>query len=156
MKQIFYLLVFSLISFSSTAKVTDFSGTWNLNKDKSTLNEQFSLAPSQLVLSQDKEIIAVERHSNFQGQEYTITDKFTLDGKECINNGWMETKKKSTTSWSADEKSLTIHSKIPMQDSGEMTIAETFQMDENTLKIVVSVSSSLGDVKETYLFEKQK
>ncbi len=156
MKQIFYLLVFSMISFSSMGEVTDFSGTWNLNKAKSTLNDQFSMAPNQLILTQDAAVFAVERHASFQGQDFTINDKFTLDGKECINAGWQDMEKKSTAEWSADEKSLIISSKIMMQDGGELKITETFQTEENNLKITVSASSSYGDVTETYLFDKQK
>ncbi|MBW8331498.1 MAG: hypothetical protein K0M40_05745 [Prolixibacteraceae bacterium] len=155
MKQILYVLVFSLISVSSMGEVVDFSGTWNLNKSKSTLNEQFSMAPNQIILIQNNDGLAVEKHGSFQDQDYTMTDKFTLDGKECINAGWMDTEKKSTAVWSADEKSLIITSKIPMQDGGEMTINETYQTEENNLKVVVKVSSSFGDVTETYLFEKQ-
>jgi hypothetical protein len=154
MKQIFYLLVFSLISISSMGEVVDFSGTWNLNKSKSTLNDQFSMAPNQIILTQNNDGLAVERHGSFQDQDYTISDKFTLDGKECINAGWMDTEKKSTAVWSADKKSLTITSKISMQDGGEMTINETYQKEENNLKMVVSVSSSFGDSTETYVFEK--
>lgn len=155
MKQILYVLVFSLISVSSMGEVVDFSGTWNLNKSKSTLNDQFSMAPNQIILIQNNDGLAVEKHGSFQDQDYTMTDKFTLDGKECINAGWMDTEKKSTAVWSADEKSLIITSKIPMQDGGEMTINETYQTEENNLKVVVKVSSSFGDVTETYLFEKQ-
>ena len=155
MKQILYVLVFSLISVSSMGEVVDFSGTWNLNKSKSTLNDQFSMAPNQIILIQNNDGLAVEKHGSFQDQDYTMTDKFTLDGKECINAGWMDTEKKSTAVWSADEKTLTITSKIPMQDGGEMTINETYQTEENNLKVVVKVSSSFGDVTETYLFEKQ-
>jgi hypothetical protein len=154
MKQIFYLLVFSLISISSMGEVVDFSGTWNLNKSKSTLNDQFSMAPNQIILTQNNDGLAVERHGSFQDQDYTISDKFTLDGKECINAGWMDTEKKSTAVWSADKKSLTITSKISMQDGGEMTINETYQKEENNLKMVVSVSSSFGESTETYVFEK--
>lgn len=154
MKQIFYLLIFSLISISSMGEVVDFSGTWNLNKSKSTLNDQFSMAPNQIILIQNNDGLAVERHGSFQDQGYTISDKFTLDGKECINAGWMDTEKKSTAVWSADQKSLTITSKIAMQDGGEMTINETYQKEENNLKMVVSVSSSFGDSTETYVFEK--
>lgn len=155
MKQILYLLVFSMISFSSMGEVTDFSGTWNLNKSKSTLNDQFSMAPNQIILIQNSDGLAVEKHGSFQDQDYTISDKFTLDGKECINAGWMDTEKKSTAVWSDDEKSLTITSKVPMQDGGELKITETFQTEENNLKITVSASSSYGDVTETYVFEKQ-
>lgn len=155
MKKIFYLLVLSLISISSMGKVVDLSGTWNLNKTKSTLNDQFSMAPSQMTLIQDANVLAVERHSNFQGQEFTINDKLSLDGKECINDGWQDTKKKSVAVWSPDEKSLTVTTKIPMQDGGEMTITEIYQMEENSLKVAVSASSSFGDLTETYLFDKQ-
>lgn len=155
MKKIFYLLVLSLISFSSMGKVVDFSGTWNLNKTKSTLNEQFSMAPSLMILAQASDVLNLEKHSTFQDQEFTIKDKLTLDGKECINDGWQDSKKKSVAVWSSDEKSLTVTSKIPMQDGGEMTIIETYQMAETNLKVVVSVSSSFGDVTETYLFDKQ-
>jgi hypothetical protein len=104
---------------------------------------------------QDMELLGVERHSRFQDQDFTIKDKFTLDGKECINDGWQNTQKKSVAVWSADEKSLTITTKIPMQDGGEMTITENYQLEENNLKITASVSSSFGEVKETYLFDKQ-
>lgn len=136
-------------------KGVDFSGTWNLNKPKSTLNDQFSMAPSQIIIAQELDVLTVERHSSFQGQEFTINDKFTLDGKECINDGWQNTQKKSTVVWSDDETSLTITTKIPMQDGGEMTIIETYSLAENSLKITASASSSFGDISETYLFDKQ-
>jgi hypothetical protein len=155
MKQIFYLLVFSLITISSMGKGTDFSGKWNLDKSKSTLNAEFSMAPTQMILVQNQDVLTVEKHSSFQDQEFVTNDKLTLDGKECINNGWRDTKKKSTVAWSADEKALTITSKIPMGDNGEMTIIETYQMEENNLKVVSRVSSSFGEASETYLFNKQ-
>lgn len=79
-KQIFYLLVFSLISISSMGAVVDFSGKWNLNKAKSTLNDQFSMTPNQLILTQNNDGLAVEKHGSFQDKDYTISDKFTLDG----------------------------------------------------------------------------
>jgi hypothetical protein len=155
MKKILYFLAMSLISITSMGKVVDFSGTWNLNKPKSTLNDQFSMAPSQMILIQNTDVLEVERHSNFQGQDFTFKDKLTLDGKECINAGWQDIKKKSTAVWSSDEKSLTVTTKISMQDGGEMTINETYQIEENSLKIVVSASSSFGELAETYLFDKQ-
>lgn len=155
MKKILYLLVFSLITLTSMAKVTDFSGTWNLNKAKSTLNEQFSMAPSQIILLQGDATLDVEKHATWQDQEFTIKDKFTLDGKECINNGWQDSKKTSTAVWSPDEKILTITSKLPMQDGNEMTIVEIYQLQDNNLKLDVSANSSFGEMKETYLFDKQ-
>lgn len=155
MKKIFYLLVLFLFSISSMAKQVDLSGTWNLNKEKSTLNEQFSMAPGKMVLSQTSDSLNVEKHSEFQGQEYTIKDRFALDGKECINKGWMDSKKTSTLAWSEDGNTLTVSSKVPMQDGGEVSIKETYQIEENRLKVVVSASSSMGEMTETYVLDKQ-
>lgn len=155
MKKIIYLLGFFLISLSSMAKGADFSGTWNLNKAKSTLNEQFSMAPSQLILLQSAEVLDVEKHASWQDQEFTINDKFTLDGKECINKGWQDSKKTSTAVWSADENTLTITSKLPMQDGNEMTIVEIYQLQDDNLKLDVTANSSYGELKETYFFDKQ-
>lgn len=154
MKKFFYLLVFSLISVSSMGKVVDFSGTWNLNKSKSIINDEFSMAPNKLILAQDKNVLAVESHENFEDEDITTNKKFILDGKECINDGWEDSKEKSVAVWSADEKSLTITTKITMQD-GEMTTIETYQLEGNYLKIVVKTSSSFGDSTETLLFDKQ-
>ncbi|MGE5426782.1 MAG: hypothetical protein ACM3O8_02730 [Methylococcaceae bacterium] len=155
MKKILYLLIFSLLTFTSMAKVADFSGTWNLNKEKSTLNEQFSMAPSQIILQQSADVLDVEKHASWQDQEFTINDKFTLDGKECINKGWQDSQKTSVAVWSTDEKTLTITSKMPMQDGNEMTIVEIYQMQDNNLKLEVSANSSFGEMKETFLFDKQ-
>lgn len=155
MKKIAYLLVFSLITLTSMAKGPDFSGTWKLNKTKSTLNEQFSMAPSQIIIQQGADVLNVEKHSTFQDQEFTTKDKFTLDGKECINDGWQDSKKTSTAVWSADEKILIITSKIPMQDGNEIKITENYQMDGENLKLAVTSSSSFGDMSETFLFDKQ-
>ena len=99
---------------------TNFSGTWELSKDKSKLNEQFSMAPVKLVLTQDGNNLTIERHSEFQGNTFTSESKHTLDGKENINTGWQDTKFTSFSKWDDAKKVLTISSKIPMQDGGEM------------------------------------
>lgn len=144
-------LLFCVSLFSAAS---DFSGIWNLNKSKSTLNSEFSMAPKQIVIKQVENSFEITRHSSFQGQDYSMTDKLTLDGKECINPGWMDTEKKSTVAKSDEGKTLTIKHKIPMQDGGEMTISEVYQFVESSLKVVISASSSFGDLTETYIFEK--
>lgn len=155
MKKILYLIVFSLISVSSMAVVPDFTGTWNLNKGKSTLNDQYSMAPHQLILAQTADVLDVEKHATWQDQPYTIKDKLTLDGKESINPGWQDSQKKSTAVWSDDQKVLTVTSKIPMQDGNEMVIIETYQKEADNLKVMVTATSSFGEMSETYLFDKQ-
>lgn len=155
MKKILYLIVFSLISVTSMGAVPDFSGTWNLNKEKSTLSDQYSMAPHQLILAQTADVLNVEKHATWQDQPYTIKNKLTLDGKECINPGWQDSQKKSTAVWSDDQKVLTVTSKIPMQDGNEMVIIETYQKEADNLKVMVTASSSFGEMSETYYFDKQ-
>lgn len=155
MKKFLYLIACSLISITTLAAVPDFSGTWNLNKEKSTLNDQYSMAPRQLILTQSTDVLNIEKHATWQDQEYTIKDKLTLDGKESINPGWQDSQKKSTAVWSDDQKVLTVSSKIPMQDGNEITLVETYQMEADNLKVMITASSSYGEMSETYLFDKQ-
>lgn len=154
MKKTFFLFAAILFSIVGSAQI-DFSGSWKLNASKSKLGDQFSMAPKEIIVVQKGNDMTMERHAEFQGQEFTINDKFTLDGKECINNGMMDTKKKSTAVWEADKKSLKISSKIPMQDGGEFTLTEVYKMDGESMVIQSDASSSYGDMSETQVYDKK-
>lgn len=148
------LTILALFIFSSASAV-DFSGNWKLNSDKSKLSDQYSMAPKEIIIVQSGNNLDMERHASVQDQDFTIKDKFTLDGKECINPGWRDTVKKSTAEWSEDKSSLKITTKFPMGDNGEMTIVEVLKMDGNNLVIETSASSSYGERSETMVFDKQ-
>ena len=152
MKKLFFLAVAILFSIVVSAQI-DFSGSWKLNKSKSKLGDQFSMAPKEIIISQKGNDMSVEKHSEWQGQEFTINDKFTLDGKECINAGWMDSKKKSTVDWASDNKSLKITTKFPMQDGGEMKVTEVFKLESGTLVIQSDASSSFGEFSETQVYD---
>jgi len=154
MKKAFFFLAAIAVSITVSAQV-DLSGSWKLNSSKSKLGEQFSMAPKEIILAQKGNDLIVERHSEWQGQEFTTNDKFTLDGKECVNPGMMDTQKKSTAIWTADKKSLKITSKIPMQDGGEISITEVYKMDGGNMVIEMNSTSSWGDMAETQVFEKK-
>ena len=156
MKKFIYLLAFSMLSIATMGEGINFSGTWKLNNEKSILFEQFSLAPTQLIVIQTADTIMVEKHGNFQGTDYVTKEKFSLDGKECFNPGMMpDSKKTSTAAWSEDGKILTISTKMPTQDQGEATMKEVYRMEEPNLKIELSAASSMGEMSETYLLDKQ-
>jgi len=133
---------------------TNLTGTWVLNKTKSKLSAEFSIAPKDMTVVQKGNDLSYEKHSEWQGQEFTISDKFTLDGKECVNKGWMDTEKKSTAEWSDDKKSVKITSKIPMQNE-TMTVIEVYKMEDGNLVLESKASSSYGDLEETQVFEKK-
>lgn len=154
MKAIFFFSILLFASLFTMAQV-DFSGNWKINTSKSTLNAEFSMAPSEVIITQSDSILTIERHSSFQGESLTFTDKIYLDGKESINAGWMDSKKKSVAVWSDDKASLKISTKIPMDGGDEISLTETYLFDGGMLKIVSASSSSWGESTETYLFDKQ-
>jgi hypothetical protein len=154
MKKTFTFLAAVLISITVSAQI-DLSGSWKLNSSKSKLGEQFSMAPKEIIVVQKGNNLSVERHLEWQGQEFTTNDKFTLDGKECINAGMMDTQKKSTVVWAPDKKSLKITSKIPMQDGGEISITEVYKMDGANMVIEMNSTSSFGDMAETQVYDKK-
>ncbi len=155
MKKIKFLLAALMITSVATAQAVNFSGNWKLNTSKSKLNDQFTMAPKEIILIQNGNDLNSERHVSFQDQDMTLKDKYTLDGKECINPGWQDTQKKSTAVWSDDNKSLKITTKIPMNDGSEMVINEVYKMDGDNLVIESNSSSSYGDRSETMVFDKQ-
>ena len=155
MKKIIYILALVMISSAVIGQKVDFSGTWNINREQSELGDQFSMAPNSIVVEQTKKELSIQRNSSFQGQDYTYTDKFTLDGEECENLGMMDMLKKSTVVWNEDKKSLKINTTIEMQDGSEMTIIEDLSMDGDHLVLNTSASSSWGDMAEVFVFDKE-
>ena len=96
MKKIAFIFASILISSIAAAQVADFAGTWKLNTTKSKLGAEFSMAPKEIIITQNTNELNVEKHSSFQDQVFITKDKFTLDGKECINTGFQDSQKKST------------------------------------------------------------
>jgi len=155
MKKILLLTVSFALTAALSAQSVNFSGTWQLNTEKSQLNFDFSLAPKEIIITQEGNNLTVEKHANFQGQDYTSVDKFTLDGAECINPGFMESQKKSTATWSDDKTILTIVSKMNVGDAGDVTITEIYKMDGVNLVLDSTASSSYGDLHEVMVFNKK-
>ena len=155
MKKPLYLLVLAFLATTSYGQKVDFSGNWKINKEKSELADQFSMAPHDIILVQEDNLLSAEKHSTWQDQERTTNDKYTLDGQECENPGWRDSIKKSTAVWTDDHKVLKISTKIPMRDGGEMSIIEEYKMEGDNLVIVSSRSSSFGDSSEKFVFDKQ-
>jgi hypothetical protein len=155
MKKFIYLIAMVLISSAAIGQKADFSGTWKINREKSQLGDQFSMAPNSIVVEHNKKKMSLQRNSSWQGQDYSYTDKFTLDGEECENIGMMDMVKKSTVVWNDDKKSLKITTKIEMQDGTDMTIIENLAMDGENLVMETSASSSYGDMSEVFVFDKE-
>jgi hypothetical protein len=155
MKKVVFIFASILISSIAAGQVADFAGTWKLNSTKSKLGTEFSMAPKEIIITQGANELNVEKHSSFQDQEFVTKDKFTLDGKECVNVGWQDSQKKSTLTWSGDKKSLKCISKLAIGDGNEMVITEVYKKDGGNLVIESSSASSFGDMAETMVYDKQ-
>ena len=155
MKKMMFFLMTMSISLLVSAQATDFSGKWKLNSSKSKLSAEFSMAPKELIIVQNGNDFAVERHSSFQDRDFTVNDKFTLDGKECINKGWRDSEKKSTVAVSEDKKSIKITTIFAMGNNGNMTMIESYSMDGKNMVVATNASSSFGERAETMVFDKE-
>jgi hypothetical protein len=139
----------------------NFSGNWALNESKSKFGDaQFRMAASVLTVKQEGNTLSIDRTLNSpDGQEMKMTGKYTMDGKECENAGFMESKTKSTVKWSTDNKSITIASSTVFNmngDSMEMKGSEIWTLDgDKTLKIETSNTMPDGEMKTSLVYDKK-
>lgn len=146
---------------SAQTGTINFSGTWALNESKSKFGDSpFRMAASILTVKQEGNNLSTERTQNSpDGQEMKMTGKYTMDGKECENAGFMDSKTKSTVKWSADGKSITIASSTIFNMNGdnmEMKASETWMLEgDKTLKIETTNSMPDGEMKTSLVYDKK-
>jgi len=156
------MLSFLMISGKSFAQKPNFSGTFKLNESKSNTGQGPMRPAFELVVTQDVNSLAIQRKSKGRDGEDRVQNlKYTLDGKECENQGFMNSVSKSIVSWSADQKTLTINTTTVMDRDGEKmemksTEAWSLSADGSTLSLEVNRTSPNGDVKQTLVYDKAK
>jgi len=150
------LLIFASFTISAFAQNPDLSGKWKLNDTKSKLASEFSFAPKSLTITQEANLMTVERVSDFQGQEFTSKSTYTLDGKESKNAGFQGMENVSVAQWSDDGQSLSIVTTIETQN-GEMHIRGVYSMEDGNLAVVNGMEGGpMGDREpEKWVFDKQ-
>ena len=163
-KRILSIILFgALLSFSANlfAQKANFSGNWTFNEGKSQLGEgRFRSPASKLTIVQKDSTLNMERTvKRMDGEESTLNEKFTFDGKVCENTGFMNNVKKSTLAWSADNKTLTISSSSVFERDGntmeiKSTEVITISDDGKTLTINTTNTSPRGERKQTLVYDK--
>jgi len=114
----------------------NFAGTWAFNESKSNLGDggNFRTA-SQITVTQDGTTLTAARvRTNQDGEAMTTTEKFTLDGKESVNETGRGPSKTIVT-WAADGKTLNF------------AITRTFDMNGESMTMKSSEAWSLTDAK---------
>ena len=133
----------------------DFSGTWTLNEEKSTMPQGGGggqrMGGRNFTVAQEANLLTQTR----TGQDGTSrVTKYTLDGKESVNT-FGEFESKSTASWSGDGKTLTIVTKSNFNGNERTSTAVWSLTDVKTLSIVSTRQGQDGEVKTTMVYDKQ-
>ncbi len=144
------------------AKKVKFTGTWALNESKSDFGEYGRMmASNKLIIIQKRKTLSIERFSTGpSGEEYNVVENYTLDGVECENPIFEQSKKKSTVTWSDDKQSLTINSRLELEFEGQEMIIDTIEIlslndDGNTLVIKATAITDYGDMKVEFIYDLQ-
>jgi len=160
---ILFVSIFLLSSASAFAQKSDFSGAWTYTESKSKLPESgFRMIATKITVTQNDLTLNIERVSkNRDGDERITKEVITLDGKECENVVYQDRKRKSTATWSADGKSLTINSVMTFERNGEtmeMKSSEVWSLaeDKNSLTLESTSNGRNGEVKATLVYDKVK
>jgi hypothetical protein len=138
---------------------TNFSGTWAFSEAKSNLGDAGFRGASKLTITQDGNDLSVARdRTNQNGELVTTTDKYTLDGKECVNTSGRGPSK-SIVTWSADGKSLNFAVTRTFERDGQTTEVKSSEVwsltDASTLSLQSTMNFQGEERKTTYVYDKK-
>ena len=153
MKNFVFIIALAFLSATAYGQKPNFSGDWKLNEDKSELGYEFSLAPKAMKVEHTKKTLDMTSVSEFDGQDYESKSHYTLDGEVCENTGFMESVTKSTANFDKKTKSLKIVTDGTFQDM-DYTHTQIMTMKEGNLVVDSEIASDMGEMVETFVFEK--
>ena len=153
--------LFSLpVKMNAQGSNPNFSGSWAFNESKSNLGEggNFRRA-SQMAVTQTGNNLSVDRVRNNQnGETTTTTEKFTLDGKESVNDSGRGPSKAIVT-WSADGKALNFAITRTFDRNGETTVMKSSEVwtltDASTLSVLSTFVMQDQERKTTLVYDKK-
>lgn len=153
-KKFLVLLVAPVLFFSFSIKqvAVNFSGEWKLNESKSDMGQFANIVPRKIKITQTNDSITIAKTAlSFQGDEYTVSETLSFDGKETKSSvppG--NSTRTASAKWSDDGKTLTVPFTFMLDFNGQTTEikgSETWSLsdDGKNLTLQSSSSSSFGD-----------
>jgi hypothetical protein len=165
--------VILLICGGSINAQENFSGKWAFNESKSTLGQPaggggggqgmrggMRMGASEMNITQQGNNLSVERtRQGRDGAPTVTTEKFDLAGK-ATENQMMNNTRKSTVTWSADKKVMTISSTMTMNMQGqtrEMTTREIWKLTDGGKALTIETINNTpnGEMKTTLFYDKK-
>lgn len=159
------------LAINAQGSKANFAGKWALNATKSDMGQ----APQgqgqgqgggmrmggggDFTATQEANLLTVERTRTGQdGTPVTTKSVYTLDGKVSVNTT-ARGESKSTATWSADGKSLTIVTTRTIERDGQSTEIKTTEVWSLTSPTALSVVSTMntpnGERKTTMVYDKK-
>lgn len=152
---------------NAQAGKANFAGSWKYNAEKSNVGQAAGQGQGQgqggmrmggggdFVAKQEANLLTVTRTRVGQDGTSTTNDtKYTLDGKVTVTTTQRGDSKSSAT-WSADGKSLTVVTTMTMNDMEMKTTAVWTLTDANTLTITTTRPGRDGaEMKTTAVYNK--
>lgn len=163
LKRILILLIAPafLSAFAIQANRVNFSGDWKLNEGKSDLG-QFARFATRLIKADQKDdaITIAKTAPSFNGEDVTITETLSYDGKETETTVFGSSKRKSTAKWSDDGKTFTISYTLLFDFNGQITEIKgtetwTLSDDGKVLTLQINSSSPQGEFSSKAVYDKQ-
>lgn len=158
-------LLFAFVSLillsGSLSAQPDFSGSWTLNESKSTLGDGPRMSVTSMTVTQQESLISIDLvQPSWEGEEMKRSEKYTLDGKESVNQGMMNSSVKTITTWSEDKKELRFGKAIVFDMNGDtmelkITDVWTISDDGKTLTVKSSMKSEMGDMNLVLVYDKK-
>ena len=163
-----FLVVFFLISFveNTSAQKPNFTGSWAYNQTKSDQQQGGGRGfggGGTMNIKQEGNNLNVDRVFTTQdGEQRTMSSKYTLDGKESVNTigGDRGGSSKSIAKWSADNKSLNIAINTSFQMNGETREMKSDQVwtltdGGKTLTVVTTGTGRNGAYTRKAVYDKK-
>lgn len=143
-------VILSILLFASALRAqtaTDFSGKWAFDKSKSNAGEGAYFPKENEVtldITQDANNITINKTIKQKGVVViTVSNKYTLDGKESVT-GDSSQPIKTVAKWSSDKKNLTITTSMTI-DSVEYRTDDTYSLSNGDK--ILTIQSIYKDPK---------
>ncbi|HUX58450.1 MAG TPA: hypothetical protein VMV77_15875 [Bacteroidales bacterium] len=161
-KTIFSFLVLLMVtsSFSALAQKENFSGKWNLDKEKTVLaDDQLFLSAVTIQIKNDS-LLSSRIYENSYGEQYPFDENLPLNGTDCkiVIYDMPRTTKASR---SKEDGSVNIESKTTFNGNyGEedLLAKETWKVDKTGKTLTIDFTNNMSDVetKGTNFYNKVK
>jgi hypothetical protein len=150
------------------ASIPNLSGEWKLNPGRSDLGEMASVNPEiTLSIRQENGVITIRKSATVMGKQIVKDFRYTLDGRESLNEGVSLQGLKGKASFERDvlvvrseQEGVTMHvtgEEPPEIEYFKYDSVEEFSLaaDGKTLTVVQTGQLPDGPRNTTFLFEQQ-